>query len=163
MPCPSPVKEVVRCTCAHVFLFHLADLVVIKFVPFTSYWVFAEGSVMTETHVSEMVGDCVTIVDQWLTLTNYVFAHVETIQREINIHINLLPSTTSSTKHSHPSVTGTLFACLEPLKTDHNNWWHFINLELLCSLHVLFALGAIPFVVLVKNFLFFKRFETVVD
>lgn len=174
MPVTSSIEQVI-CRIGnntiHLITSNLGDSAVIEFIPFAIDWILSIGCVVTEAHVTIVIGYCIAVVYELFlvaTILIYIsknmFAHVKTIKWEINLQVDLL--IVAHTSH-HAEVSTTIStlrsASLESLKTDDQDWRCSVDLKLLGGLDVFFTFIAVPKVILVENLWLRKFNKAVID
>lgn len=72
MEISSPIEQVVRCVCAYRVLkqrwIHRCDAAVIELVPLVCCRILTVSRVMTESHVTIVIGYCVQVVDELFSI-----------------------------------------------------------------------------------------------
>lgn len=168
VPVSSPEEKIVgrvRNDCLlQILKGDLFDSAVIVLVPLFVEGVLGECGIVAEAHVSEVIGDGIAVVDQALSFrsaSHDVFAHVEALQGEVNLVVNLLAAA-SAREHGHVARASLLFL-LESFEANNHDGRNFKELDFLGGLDVGLALVAVPHVVFIKDLWLFEFFEAIVD
>ena len=118
---------------------------IVEVVPGVIYRVLGIRSVMTEANTAEVIRDSEAIIDEVLRVLlirhQYEGPHVQPCQWELNKCVDFLPT----------SKAILIAACLESLEADDHDSRHAVDLQRLRRLHMLLALIAVPFIVLIEG------------
>ena len=118
---------------------------IIEVIPGVVDRILGVGRVVAEAHAAEVIRDSEAIIDQVLRVLlirhQYEWPHVQPCQWELNKCVDFLPT----------SKAILIAACLESLEADNHDARHSVDFQRLRRLHMLLALIAVPFIVLIEG------------
>jgi len=117
---------------------HLSQYWVIEEVPLAWSIIFAKSCVVSHIEVSIVIYDSLEIINESVVLlVEHVWAHVETVNRETDLVVHLL-------------IKSDVLS-LKSVETEYQDWRRFVDLHLLVSIDMLFAVAAEPRVIWPKS------------
>ena len=118
---------------------------IIEVIPGVVYRILGVGRVVAEAHAAEVIRDSEAIIDQVLRVLlirhQNEWPHVQPCQWELNKCVDFLPA----------SKAILIAACLESFEADDHDARNAVDLQRLRRLHMLLALIAVPFIVLIEG------------
>lgn len=173
MPVTLPEEQVVSCaghdTALHVARPNCGDATIIELVPLIVSRTARISCVMTEAHVAVMVGHGVAIVDKSVRIRFGAFStglaldqvsKIEALERELDVRVDLLAVAASAIHTKEATLSAAL---LEALQVHDEDWRRLEDFHLLGSAHMILALVAVPFVVVVEHLGLAELFEAVLE
>lgn len=161
MPVTLSIEQVVGCAgndaTLHIAGPDLGNAAVIKFVPLIVSGTARKRSIMSEAHITVMVGHGIAIIDESVLISVGAFStvlaldqvgQIETLKREVDMRVNFLAVATSTV---HTEETRLTTGLLEALQVHDENGRRLKDLHLLGSAYMILALVAVPFVVFVEH------------
>ena len=118
---------------------------IIEVIPSVIDRILGVGRVVAEAHAAKVIRDPEAVVDQVLRVLlirhQNEWPHIQPGQWELNKCVDFLPT----------SEAILIAACLESLEADNHDARHSVDFQRLRRLHMLLALIAVPFIVLIQR------------